>query len=192
MSVRSWHQHSRRLYHGNHQKWWKATTTNSSSSKGGTGICHAFKGAGRTGMDTMDRSSPQQPYGPRQLSRIAKLQKNIDAANMGNLCPDKGTISPQSSLAQNTRSKTTVVRPNCTTEVRTIEQEMVLACIETYVEVTQTPLQPAQLPQQKFPIVIMLNAVLNNNIGELMEICHLLRNPKSTKLWGKSYNKELG
>jgi hypothetical protein len=52
------------------------------------------------------------------------------------------------------------MRPNHTTEVRTIKQEMVLACIETYVEVTQTPLQPAQLAQQKFPIV-MLNEVLN-------------------------------
>jgi hypothetical protein len=57
---------------------------------------------------------------------------------------------------------------------------MVLACIETYVEITQTPLQPAQLAQQKFPIV-MLNAVLNFNTGELMKMCHLLRNLKYTK-----------
>jgi hypothetical protein len=110
---------------------------------------------------------------------------------MRNLCPDKGTMSPQSSPAQNTRSKRTVVRPNCTTEVRTIEQEMVLACIETYIEVTQTPLQPALLAQQKFPIVI-LNAVLNKNTGKLMEVRHLLCNPKYTGLWGKLYTKELG
>ncbi len=110
---------------------------------------------------------------------------------MGNLHPGRGTTSPQGSPAQNTHSKTTVARPNHTTEVRTIEQEMVLACIETYVEVTQTPLQPAQLAQQKFPIV-MLNAVLNNDTGELMEMRHLLRNPKYTKLWGKLYTKELG
>jgi hypothetical protein len=145
----------------------------------------------KTGMDTMDNSSPQQPIGPRQSSRIAKLQSKIDAANMGNLCPDKGTMSPQSSLAQNTRSKTTAARPHCTIEVRTIQQEMVLVCIETYVKVTQTPLQQAQLAQQKFPIV-MLNAVLNNNTGELMEMRHLLCNPKYTKSWGKSYTKELG
>jgi hypothetical protein len=146
----------------------------------------------RTCMDTTDRSSPQQPDGLWQSSRIAKLRKKINAANMGNLRPDMGTTSPQSSPAQNTRSKTTVARPNCTTEVRTTEQEMVLACIEIYVEVTQTPLQPAQLAQQKFPIV-MLNAVLNNDTGELMEMHHLLRNPKKyTKLWGKLYTKELG
>jgi hypothetical protein len=99
-------------------------------------------------MDTTDRSSPQQPDGPWQSSRIAELQKKINAANIGNLRPDKGTTSPQCSPSQNTHSKTTVARPNCTTEVRTIKQEMVLACIETYVEVTQTPLQPAQLTQQ--------------------------------------------
>ncbi len=141
-------------------------------------------------IDTMDRSSPQQSSGPRQSSRIAKLQRKIDAANMGNLCPDKGTTSPQSSPAQNTHSKTTVGRPNHTTEVRTIKQETVLACIETFVEVTQTQLQPEKLTQQKFPI-IMLNAVLNNNTSKLMEMHHLLRNPKYTKLWDKLYTKEL-
>jgi hypothetical protein len=132
-------------------------------------------------MDTTDRPSPQQPNCSWQSSRIAKLQRKIDAANMGNLCPDKGATSPESSPAQNTRSKTAVVaRPDCTTEVRTIKQEMVLACIETYVEVTQTPLRPAQLAEQKIPI-LMLNAVLNNNTGKLMEMRHLLRNPKYTK-----------
>jgi hypothetical protein len=90
----------------------------------------------RTCMDTTDRPSPQQPNGPWQSSRIAKLQRKIDATNIRNLCPDKGTMSPQSSPAQNTHSKTTVARPNRTTEVRTIKQETILACIETYVEVT--------------------------------------------------------
>ena len=37
----------------------------------------------------------------------------------------------------------------------------------------------------------MLNAVFNNNTGKLMEMRHLLCNPKYTKLWGKSYTKEL-
>ncbi len=109
---------------------------------------------------------------------------------MGNLCLDKGTTSPQSSPAQNTRSKATAARPNCNTEVRTIQQGMVLACIETYLKVTQIPLQPARLVQQKFPI-IMLNAVLNKDTGELMEMRHLLRNPKYTESWGKLYTKEL-
>ncbi len=38
----------------------------------------------------------------------------------------------------------------------------------------------------------MLNAVLNNDTSKLMEIHHLLRNPKYTNLWGKLYTKELG
>ncbi len=37
----------------------------------------------RTCGDTTDRSSPQQPDRQWQLSRIAKLQRKIDAANMG-------------------------------------------------------------------------------------------------------------
>jgi hypothetical protein len=58
---------------------------------------------------------------------------------------------------------------------------MVLACIEIYIKVTQTPSQPAQLSQIKFPIV-MLNAVLNNDTGKLMEMHRLLRNLKYAKL----------
>ncbi len=38
----------------------------------------------------------------------------------------------------------------------------------------------------------MLNAVLNNDTGKLIEKRHLLCNPKYTKLWGKLYTKELG
>ncbi len=96
----------------------------------------------RMDMDTTGSPSPQQPDGPRWSSRIAALQWKIAVANVENLYPGTGATSPQSSPAQNTRSK---MRPNCTTEVRTIKQKMVLACIETYVKVTQTPLQPAQL-----------------------------------------------
>ncbi len=36
----------------------------------------------------------------------------------------------------------------------------------------------------------MLDAVFNNNTGKLMEMRHLLRNPKYTKLWGELYTKE--
>jgi hypothetical protein len=141
-------------------------------------------------MDTTGRPSPQQPDGPRQLSRVSELQRKIVAANVENSSLKGAQRVPRAAWPR-TRGKTTVARPNCTTEVRTIKQEMVLACIETYVKVTQTPLQPAQLAQQKLPIV-MLNAVLNNNTSELMEMRHLLRNPKYTKIWGKLYTKELG
>ena len=38
----------------------------------------------------------------------------------------------------------------------------------------------------------MLNALFNNNTSRPIEVRHLLRNPKYTKLWGKLYTKELG
>ncbi len=98
MSARSWHQRSWRLCRGNHQDGRKATTTTQQYAM----LPRVLE---KTGMDTMDRSSPQQLDGPRRLSRIAKLQRKINAVSMGNLCPDKGTMSPQSSPAQNTHSK---------------------------------------------------------------------------------------
>ena len=62
----------------------------------------------------------------------------------------------ESGPAQNTHSKRN-------TKERTIVQEMVLACIKTYIKVTQAQIQPARLAQRRFPIE-MLNAVLNNDI----------------------------
>ncbi len=42
-----------------------------------------------------------------------------------------------------------------------------------------------------FPVK-MLNAVLDMNTGKLLEMWHLLVNPKYKELWGKSYTTELG
>ena len=38
----------------------------------------------------------------------------------------------------------------------------------------------------------MLNAVLGEDTGELMEMRHLMKNPKYRELWGKFYVNELG
>jgi hypothetical protein len=38
----------------------------------------------------------------------------------------------------------------------------------------------------------MLHAVLDKTMGHLMEMWHLLVNPKYKELWGKSYTKDLG
>jgi hypothetical protein len=38
----------------------------------------------------------------------------------------------------------------------------------------------------------MLHAVLDKTTGHLIEMWHLLMNPKYKELWGKSYTKELG
>jgi hypothetical protein len=37
----------------------------------------------------------------------------------------------------------------------------------------------------------MLHAVLDKTTGHLMEMQHLLVNPRYKELWGKSYTKEL-
>ena len=75
--------------------------------------------------------------------------------------------------------------------MRTIDQELFLACIQTYTKVAHKPVNPARLAQPKFPTE-MINAVLNKDTGELMEMRQLLRNPKYSDLWGKLYTKELG
>ena len=38
----------------------------------------------------------------------------------------------------------------------------------------------------------MINAVLDKDMGELIEYRHLMKNPKYCQLYGKSYAKELG
>jgi hypothetical protein len=58
-------------------------------------------------------------------------------------------------------------------------------------EIMQKPVQASSLAQRKFSSKT-LNAVLNKDTGELMEKRQLLRNPKYSNLWGKSYTKELG
>jgi hypothetical protein len=84
MSARSWHQRSRRLYHGNHQDWWKATTTSPAAvPRVAREYAMLPRVLERMCMDTIDRPSPQQPNCPWRSSRIAELQRKIDAANMG-------------------------------------------------------------------------------------------------------------
>jgi hypothetical protein len=48
-----------------------------------------------------------------------------------------------------------------------------------------------QAAQQWYP-TDMLNTVLNNETGELMEYRHLVSNPKYHNTWKNAYDKELG
>ena len=75
-------------------------------------------------------------------------------------------------------------------EVRTINKELFLACIQTYTKDTHKTINPARLAKQNNPAE-MINAVLNKNTRDLMEMRQLLQNPKYANLWGKSYTKEL-
>ncbi len=82
-------------------------------------------------------------------------------------------------------------RQKGSTEAQTLQQELVLACIKTYAEVTGRQVSPSNLSQRRFPTEV-LNAVLNKDTGDLMELRQLLQNPKYSEVWGKSYTKELG
>jgi hypothetical protein len=57
--------------------------------------------------------------------------------------------------------------------------------------ISSRSLTPANAARCLFPIEI-LNAVLNLDTGKLLEMQHLLVNPKYKDLWGKSYTTELG
>ena len=59
------------------------------------------------------------------------------------------------------------------------------------VTVAHMKLSPKQLSIRHFPIE-MINAVLNEETGELMEYRHIMKNPKYRQLYETSYSKELG
>jgi hypothetical protein len=59
----------------------------------------------------------------------------------------------------------------------TITQEAILACMNTYNYINSHSLTPANTARGLFPVKI-LNAVLDMNTGELLEMRHLLVNPK--------------
>jgi hypothetical protein len=76
-------------------------------------------------------------------------------------------------------------------QVCTITQEAILACISTYSNITNLRLMAANAARQKFPVE-MLNTVFDMDTGELMEMRHLLVNPKYKEVWAKLYTTELG
>ena len=76
-------------------------------------------------------------------------------------------------------------------QAHTITQEAILACISTHRDITTCRLTASNAARRQFPAEI-LNAVLDKNTGELMEMSHLLINPKYKEVWGKSYTTKLG
>ena len=61
-----------------------------------------------------------------------------------------------------------------------------LACAK----VSNLNLSPKSLASRRFPLK-MINAVLDEDTGELMEYRALMKNPKYRKLYGHSYAKSL-
>ena len=54
----------------------------------------------------------------------------------------------------------------------------------------QLPMSPKHLAQRKYPRK-MINAVLNQETGEIMEYRQVINNPKYRELYKKAYAKEL-
>ena len=73
--------------------------------------------------------------------------------------------------AYNTRSRSS--------NFRSVTQETMLACAE----VSHINLSPKSLASRRFPLK-MLNAVLDEDTGELMEYHALMKNLKYSKLYG--------
>ena len=57
--------------------------------------------------------------------------------------------------------------------------------------INQLRLSPKTLASRRFPVEI-INSVLNEETGELMEYRQVIKCPKYQKLYSKSYSKELG
>ena len=57
--------------------------------------------------------------------------------------------------------------------------------------VAQMKLFPKQLASHRFPVE-MINAVLNEETGKLMEYRHIMKNLKYRQLYATYYSKELG
>jgi hypothetical protein len=66
-----------------------------------------------------------------------------------------------------------------------------VVCIHVHNNITGSLFTVHQASCWQIPCKI-LNAILNTNTGALMEVGHLLVNPKSKELWEKSYTIKLG
>jgi hypothetical protein len=117
------------------------------------------------------------PYKPTSTPP-KKLRRSQQIANLSIL---EATPAPKDGPSYNTCSKA---------QIRTITQETILACINTYSNITGNVITPHSMACQQLP-TDMLQAVLDKSTGQLMEMRHLLINPKYKELWGKSYTKEL-
>jgi hypothetical protein len=105
-------------------------------------------------------------------SPLTKLCQSQRIADLG-ILDDK--VYPVDGPACNTCSQT---------QVQTITQEAVLACIHNYGETANRPVMACHAALWQYPYN-MLHDVLDKTTGHLMEMQHLLVNPKYKELWGK-------
>jgi hypothetical protein len=125
------------------------------------------------------RLQNHHPPNPTPISPTKPLRRSQRIANWGILTANTRLDDTPAHI---TRSQV----QHCT-----ITQDAILACLNTYKYISSHSLTPANAARHLFSIEI-LNAVLDMDTGELLEMRHLLVNPKYKELWGKSYTTELG
>eukprot|EP00804_Cyclotella_cryptica_P003825 CCRYP_018936-RA/>CCRYP_018936-RA protein AED:0.22 eAED:0.20 QI:0/0/0/1/1/1/2/0/637 len=120
------------------------------------------------------KSTPPRPlYTPGQpIARSPRV--TIPPPQMNNTASPR--VSPHTAPAYNTRS--------CK---QTITQETML-----HFSQLPAPTFTAQRAASRLFPTDFLNAILNEDTGELMEYRHLIKDPKYSTIWKKAYSKELG
>ncbi len=98
-------------------------------------------------------------------SPLTKLRQSQQKADLGIL---ENKVYPVDGSAHNTHSQIQVQR---------MTQEAVLACIHNYGEVPGRPISACHTALRQFP-PNMLHSVLDKTMGYLLEMRHLLVNPK--------------
>ena len=139
------------------------------------------------------RAQPPWPVPPPievPRPRVAELRRSARLAARTQFerpfAPPSSTTAPRApepdpatGPAHNTRARARAFR--------SVTQEAMLACVD----IAQLRLSPAALSGRRFPIE-MLNAVLDEDTGELMEYRALMKHPRYRTLYAQSYAKELG
>jgi len=102
---------------------------------------------------------------PTPIPITKPLQRSQRIADLGILSSNNPPVdTPERNMCSQVRE-------------RTITQEAILACMTTYNYITSHSLTPPNASRCLFPVKI-LNAVLDKDTGELLEMPHLLVNPK--------------
>ncbi len=124
---------------------------------------------------------------PRLAEKIEKLRLDVEILQKPDNKPRQSPrilelMDKRNAAAENAKRCTVLANPiqRGSTEVQTLQQELVLACIQTYAEVTGQQVSPRNLSQRRFPTEV-LNAVLNKDTGDLMEMRQLLQNPSTAR-----------
>ena len=77
-------------------------------------------------------------------------------------------------------------------ENRTLTQDFMLQCME--IPGYKAPFTPQQAASRKYPMQFLCDlayAVLDDETGDLLEYCHLMKHPKYKDIWTKSFSKEI-